>query len=203
MGPEKMHINNVFWTFQGEGMHSGRRALFVRMPYCNLKCPWCDTEFNSHKEWMNSELMDFATQEQARFAVITGGEPMMHKHTPRVVALLKQLGFEIACETNGMFPIVDGIDFVTCSPKGYGDNPFFVHPQVWDKVSEWKYVVEEGFDFALLDRHKGDHYKPYQRYSLSPEFGIMERSLERIFAFIKENPTWRISLQTHKFMNIP
>ena len=198
-----IHINDVFWTFQGEGLHAGRRALFVRMPYCNLKCPWCDTEFNSFKEWKLSELIEFASSEPAKFAVITGGEPMMHKHTKQVVDLLKGLEFEIAGETNGMFPIVEGIDFVTCSPKSHSKTPFYVDPDAWDEVSEWKYVVEDGFDFDLLKRHDGDGHQHLCRYSLSPEFNQLEKSLSRIFEFIRENPKWRISLQTHKWMNIP
>lgn len=198
-----VHLNNAFWTFQGEGKHAGRRALFVRMPFCNLKCPWCDTEFNSFKEWVFEDFRDFALREEARFAVVTGGEPMMHKHTPNVVAWLKQMGFEVACETNGMFPIVAGIDFVTCSPKSHSKTPFFVHEEVWARVDEWKYVVEDGFDFELLKRHNDENHMPWQRYSLSPEFNQMEKSLARIFEFIKENPKWRISLQTHKWIGVP
>lgn len=198
-----MHINNVFWTFQGEGAHNGRRALFVRMPFCDLKCPWCDTEFNTFKEWTADALANVAQEEPTRFAVITGGEPTMHKHTPQVIALLKSLGFQLAIETNGHFPIPSGIDWVTCSPKAYGPIPFSVHTEVWDAVDEWKYVVEESFDFALLARHDGEGHKPWQRYSLSPEFNQMEKSLARIFDYIKEHPKWRISLQTHKWMNIP
>lgn len=198
----KLHINNLFWTFQGEGYHAGKRSLFVRMPFCNLTCPWCDTEFNSFEEKDIEDLRAFAKSESARHAVITGGEPMMHKHTPIVADVLKELGFTVATETNGMFPIVQpGIDWVTCSPKGYGKNPFYVHPQVWQHVNEWKYVVEDGFDFSLLDRHEpllsGAHYY------LSPEFGNFKASLARIFEYVKKNPAWRISLQTHKWMEIP
>jgi len=195
-----LHINNVFWTFQGEGYHAGRRALFVRMPYCNLKCPWCDTEFNSHKEWPEDEFVKFAKQEKCGFAVITGGEPMMHKHTQSVANILKALGFYIACETNGMFPIVNNIDFITVSPKAYSDSPFSIHPNAYLNANEFKYVVEKDFDFKALRFHNtGDG----RRYSLSPEFNDMKNSLARIFEYIKENPGWRISLQTHKWMDVP
>lgn len=192
------NINDLFWTFQGEGLHAGRRALFVRMPFCNLSCSWCDTSFNTFKKVTDQELAAFATSEKAKFAVITGGEPTMNKHTPGVIALLKQFGFEIAIETNGNFAIPDGIDFVTVSPKR--DANYNVNIDAFTKASEFKYVVDEGFDFSLLSRHD---VTDGRRYSLSPEFGNFQKSLARIYEFIKENPRWRISLQTHKWMQIP
>lgn len=190
-------INDLFWTHQGEGLHAGRRALFVRMPYCNLKCSWCDTSFNSYKKWEMNLFVDFCMQEKARFAVITGGEPTMNKTTPDVVRVLKSLGFEIAVESNGTFPIPKGIDFVTISPKR--DAKYEIHKDALMKANEFKYVVDQGFDFKLLDRHDT---KDGRRYSLSPEFGNFKESLLKIQDYIKEHPTWRISLQTHKWMGI-
>lgn len=199
-----LNINNLFFTVQGEGLHSGRSALFVRMPYCNLACPWCDTEFNTHTSWTEERFRTFAISERTRFAVITGGEPMMNKHTPKVIEILKELGYYIACETNGNFPILEGIDFVTCSPKSDSEKkfgePYYVHPDAFDKVSEFKYVVDEGFNFSVLNRHS---INDGRRYSLSPEFNKMDQSLIKIQEYIKDNPGWRISLQTHKFMKIP
>lgn len=195
-----IHLNDVFFTFQGEGKYAGTRALFVRMPYCNLSCSWCDTSFNSHREWDEADFHAFASTEKTRFAVVTGGEPMMHKHTPKVVELLKGLGYFVATETNGCFPIVAGIDFVTCSPKRDSEPPYFVHRDAWPKIGEFKYVVDQGFDFRVLDRHE---LKDGRRYSLSPEFGRMKESLQEIEAYIKDNPRWRISLQTHKWMGVP
>lgn len=197
---ETLNLNDVFWTIQGEGFHSGRRALFVRMPYCNLSCAWCDTEFNSHKVWTVEEFKAFANQEESRFAVITGGEPMMNKHTKRVIEILKQLNFYIACETNGNFDILEGINFATCSPKSGSKQPYYINPDAEPKISEFKYVVDEQFNFDILKRHT---VYDGRRYSLSPEFNDMEKSLKRIQEFIKENPGWRISLQTHKWMKIP
>ncbi|MFI5342851.1 MAG: 7-carboxy-7-deazaguanine synthase QueE [Chlamydiales bacterium] len=195
-----MNLNDVFWTFQGEGFFAGTRALFVRMPYCNLACSWCDTTFNTFTKWSDKEFRDFASQESSRFAVITGGEPMMNKHTPEVVRILKGLGFYIACETNGNFPIVEGIHWVTCSPKRDSNPPYHVDDDLWQKVSEFKYVVDEGFDLSILDRHDPGIGV---RLSLSPEFNNKEKSLPVIYDYIKKHPNWKISLQTHKWMNIP
>lgn len=199
MTPTDLRINDLFWTFQGEGAQWGRRALFVRMPFCNLACSWCDTQFNSYKTWTRDEFTKFAVSEPSRFAVVTGGEPMINRQTPAVIDLLRNLKFEIACESNGTFPVLPGIDYVTVSPKR--DAGYEIHDDNWFNVHEFKYVVDEGFDWSILKRH--EHAPSDVRLSLSPEFGRLEQSLQEIFAYIKENPRWRISLQTHKFMKIP
>lgn len=192
-------INDIFWTFQGEGSNWGRRALFVRMPYCNLKCTWCDTEFNSFKRYSHEALQEIIQQEKSPFAVITGGEPMMNKQTPEIVQLLKRNGFEVACETNGTFPIVAGIDFVTVSPKR--DAGYKIHNDAYLLANEFKYVVDRDFDFEILKQHdviNNEHCS----FRLSPEFNEMEYNLGRIEEFIKLNPAWRLNLQTHKWIGI-
>ncbi len=204
METPELYINDLFWTLQGEGTHTGRRALFVRLPFCNYDCPWCDTEFDSFKKWSVSDFKSFAQQGSARFAVITGGEPMAHKHLPLVLETLKQLNFTIACETNGSYPIPEAIDFVTTSPKAFTKDkhpPYFVHPEAWRRTSEWKYVVDEGFDFNILKRHDND--PEGVSHCLSPEFNQMSQQVHRILDFIKVNPQWKLSLQTHKWINIP
>jgi organic radical activating enzyme len=167
------------------------------MPFCNLACSWCDTEYNSFKTWTDEELISFANQEKARFAVITGGEPMMHKHTQLVIDLLLKEGFELACETNGTFPIKPGIYFPTVSPKR--DAEYKIHPHAFENAAEFKYVIDQGFPWEVLKRH---NVLDGRRYSLSPEFGRFHESLAEIQEYIKHNPGWRISLQTHKWANI-
>lgn len=199
-----IHINDLFWTFQGEGVHAGRRALFIRMPFCNLACSWCDTTFDKFKPWTEDDLIEAMKSEPGTFAVITGGEPTMHKHTPRVIELLKQCGFQIAVESNGTKPIPERIDFVTVSPKRFsgekGMPEYFIHDDAMAKASEFKYVVDRYFDFSTLLKHD---VTDGRRYSLSPEFGEFTENLNKIFDYIKEHPEWRISLQTHKWMAIP
>ena len=193
-----MKINDLFWTVQGEGANAGRRALFVRMPFCNLTCHWCDTSFNSFDEITEEEFSLVCQAEKARFAVITGGEPSMHKDTPKVASLLSSHGFGVAMETNGMFPIPEGIDWVTVSPKEEGE--FNIHPDAYEKAGEVKYVVDKTFDFAILK--KPSQVPPHSLKYLSPEFNQFEKNVERILSFIQEFPEWKISLQTHKWMNI-
>lgn len=196
-----LFLNDVFWTLQGEGFHAGRRALFVRMPFCNLACSWCDTKFDTYKKWEEQEFNDKADEEPATFAVITGGEPTMHRHTPRVVELLKKKGFQVAVETNGTFKLPCDFDWVTCSPKR--DSEFDVHADLWHHVNEFKYVVDSEFDFSVLDKHNVPSYAPKAIMSLSPEFNDMQNNVAKIIDYIKENPQWKLSLQTHKWINVP
>lgn len=214
-----LQINDLFWTLQGEGRWSGRRALFVRLPFCNYDCPWCDTEYNSFKKISEEDFLSFAKQESARFAVITGGEPMAHKDLKRIIMLLKKEGFEIACETNGSLPIPEDIDFPTVSPKRYTQKKypeFYIHEDALKKAKEIKYVVDTDFDFNILSRHSQQQNatpipstnslqteSSHVRYSLTPEYSTMDQQLPRILEFIKLNPQWQLNLQTHKWINIP
>lgn len=195
-----VNINDLFWTFQGEGLNSGRRALFVRMPFCNLACSWCDTTFDTFKPVTQKEFEEYALSEKARFAVITGGEPSMNKHTPIIITWLKGLGFEIAMESNGTFVAPAGVDHLTVSPKKEQKilPPYYIEQSNLYRVSELKYIVDDNFDFKILDAVKDLKCHKY----LSPEFNNMTKNLENIFEYIKENPEWKINLQTHKMMNI-
>lgn len=211
--PEVVHLNDLYYTIQGEGSNAGRRALFVRMPFCNLACAWCDTSFNKFDEWEIEKFRAFASKDDTDFAVITGGEPTMHKHTPRVARELKKLGYSmIACETNGMFPIPYGINFACVSPKRdsakgnrWINKPYWIHPEAFERASEFKYVIDEGFDWTALDKHNDAYFEKDDRRPLflSPEFSRLTKSVEEIQLYIAEHPWWRLSLQTHKFLNIP
>lgn len=205
---KSLQINDLFWTLQGEGRWSGHRALFVRMPYCNYDCPWCDTEYDNYTPWSEESFIAFAKQEPSRFAVLTGGEPTLHKDTPRIISLLKKEGFYIACETNGSAPIPEGIDFPTISPKKFTKGklpPYYIHPDNWTRAREWKYVVDQDFDFSVLNKHALSKNSPPSEvvYSLSPEFSHMADNVEKIINYIQQHPQWCLSLQTHKWIHIP
>lgn len=195
-----VRINDLFWTFQGEGHFSGRRALFVRMPFCNLNCSWCDTSFNNWKKITKEDFAKVAQEEKSRFAVLTGGEPSINKDSPKVIEWLKEMDFFIAIETNGTFKVPSGIDFVTLSPKS--DADFYVHPETVPRVSELKLVVDRYFDPEVAKRLYNEliMYSPY--FTLSPEFNELETNFKTIEEFIKENPQWKYSLQTHKWLKI-
>ena len=126
---------------------------------------------------------------------------MLNKHTPAVIGILKRLGYEIACETNGSAPILEGIDYATVSPKKYSKSlpPYYISEHAMETASEFKYVIHDGFDFDMLLRHDT---KDGRRYSLSPEFNTKERQMVKILNWIQIYPDWVISLQTHKWIGL-
>lgn len=195
-----VNVNDVFWTFQGEGTHAGRRALFIRLPFCNLSCSWCDTEFNSFYSISLDQLKEIALSEKARFAVITGGEPTMNKHFLAIHKMLIENDFSVAVESNGTFPAPEGDYWLTVSPKREqkAHEPYYIDPVTMQRASEFKYVVDKDFDFSVLERHKFQLTPKF----LSPEFNQFSENLEKIYSYIKENPEWKISLQTHKWMGV-
>lgn len=196
-----IQINDVFPTLQGEGANSGRAALFIRLPFCNLKCTWCDTEFNSFKAYTEEEILQKIRAYPVGFAVITGGEPSMNKHVHLIIEMLKNENFEIAMESNGTFAPPSGVDWLTVSPKQQNkiNGEYFIHPEAFKKANEFKYVVDESFKWSILDRHD---LRDGRKYYLSPEFNNLEDNTAKIISFIEKNPAWRLSLQTHKWLGI-
>ncbi len=195
----EVHLVWSDWTVQGEGQYAGHRALFVRFPFCNLACPFCDTEFNTYTKWSKEAFIELALKETARLAVLTGGEPTMHKHMPAVFGWLKDLGFRISCESNGTFAPPVAFDWLTVSPKRFQDVPYYVHPEAFAQAKEFKYVVDSEFDFSILDRHDTQDGR---RYSLSPEWGVRSDALTKILEYQAKHPDWIISLQTHKILGV-
>ena len=205
-----INLNDIFWTFQGEGKHCGRSALFIRLPFCNYSCTWCDTDYNSINYKLTEEqFKDWLYKQTSKFAVVTGGEPTINKHFGLIISWLKKYNFEVAIETNGSKFVETNyfLDFITISPKKYAPRhlpEFYIDAEYLnyavkypDKI-EFKYVVEEGFDFKHIDQLLSLNC----RISLSPEFNIIDESMKRILEYCSANPKVRYSLQTHKWVNI-
>ena len=210
-----LRINDIFFTFQGEGSQAGRRALFLRLPFCNLKCSWCDTEFNSFEKFHIKMIENFIEKEpETKFIVFTGGEPTINKDFTKLVKFFHEKGFCIAVESNGTGEVSEEVGMMlnvfTVSPKkdtirNY-KKPYYYNPKTIDKISrnhncliDFKYVVDDEFDFSTLEHHKRDVYIGRKNYYLSPEWNNMPKNLKKIEKFIVKNQEWRISLQTHKW----
>lgn len=210
---ETFQVNNVFWTVQGEGLNRGSRALFVRMPRCNLKCSWCDTDFAGFREMPPAEL-DFIVDEvhsrAYRLAVVTGGEPMLHRDVPRIVdRLVSKHGFRIAFETNGTAPVPaavrDHAPFICVSPKSDSvrlGKPAFHMLEEYESANELKLVVDRDFDFATALAFDARMH-PDAALWLSPEYDDRERQTQRILDFIAKRPRWRLNVQMHKLIGVP
>lgn len=180
-------INDIFYSLQGEGHHTGRAAVFVRFAGCNLRCPFCDTAFDTYREMTDDDIVTAITAYPARFVVLTGGEPTLQVDEA-FVDLLHQYGFEVAMESNGTRPAPRNLDWLTVSPK---QKPVKQH------CHEVKVVFSENTDATTFGLEASYYY-------LQPcDTGDAERNaaiINRCVDYIKEHPEWRLSLQTHKLV---
>lgn len=190
-----------FYTLQGEGMHSGRASYFIRLGGCDVGCVWCDVkdswDADKHPKMTVDEIVMAAMRHSARLAVITGGEPAMYNLSALCDAL-HAAGFTVHIETSGAYPIVGAIDWVTLSPKKF-------KPPVQaalDKADELKVVVFNKSDFAWAEEHAAKVPDTCKLY-LQPEWSKKDNITQMVIDYILAHPQWELSLQTHKYINIP
>jgi 7-carboxy-7-deazaguanine synthase (Cx14CxxC type) len=206
-------VKEIFYTLQGEGANAGRPAVFCRFAGCNLwsgreedragaVCRFCDTDFVGTDGEGGGKFRDAAELAEAiaarwpsgwahRFVVCTGGEPLLQIDAPLIEALHAR-GFEIAIETNGTLPVPDGIDWVCVSPK-----------------ADAELVVRSGDELKVVVPQAGQQLDAYAklafRYFLVQPMDGPARDLNTQLAidWCKRHPLWRLSMQTHKYLNIP
>ena len=191
----------AFYTLQGEGFHSGAPAYFIRLAGCDVGCHWCDVkeswDATVHKLASISSITAAAADHPSRFAVITGGEPLMY-NLDELTKQLKARGFYLAIETSGAHPYSGEFDWVCLSPKK-AKAPL---PEVYKHANELKMIIYNKDDFNWAEQHAAMVSADCKLY-LQPEWGKSEKMLPLIIDYVKRNPSWNISLQTHKFLNIP
>jgi organic radical activating enzyme len=194
-------IMEQFYTIQGEGFHSGKAAYFIRIAGCDVGCVWCDVKDSwnagDHKYQTVQSLIDNVLETKTNFCVITGGEPCMYDLN-ELTNLLKENGIEVALETSGCYELKGQIDWYCFSPKKFKaplENAYL-------SANELKVIISHPSDFEWAEQHAAKVSKECKLY-LQPEWSKQERFLSKIIDYVKENPNWNISLQTHKFMNIP
>jgi 7-carboxy-7-deazaguanine synthase len=206
-------VKEVFYTLQGEGANAGRPAVFCRFAGCNLwsgreedrasaVCRFCDTDFVGTDGENGGKYRDadalvariaslWPEGEDYRFVVCTGGEPMLQMDEP-LVAAMHAAGFEVAIETNGSLPVLQSIDWICVSPKA--DAPLVV-----TKGNELKVVVPQAnqrlADYTELD---------FEHFLVQPMDGASRELNTRLaIDWCKRHPRWRLSMQTHKYLDIP
>ena len=198
---QSLPIMEHFYTIQGEGYHSGRAAYFIRIAGCDVGCVWCDVkeswDAGAHEHMNIDTLTQLVKNSGTEFCVITGGEPCMYDLT-NLTNSLNQIGIEIAIETSGCYPLKGAIDWYCFSPKKF-KTPV---DEAYKHANELKVVISHPSDFSWAESH-ADQTSDNCKLYLQPEWSKQERFLPMIIDYVKENPKWNVSLQTHKFMNIP
>lgn len=199
----KYRVNEIFYSLQGEGMNAGRAAVFIRLSGCNLKCPFCDTDFASYDDMevedIIREMFDTCDGEIPELCVITGGEPSLQLRNDLCNAL-HRVGMTIAVETNGTRPIHADVDFVTISPK----SPFVNDADIkLFECNEVKVVMTENISYEKIlsfTEIKAERYyiQPCDTGNAIKNKIIMNRCVE----FVKDNPKWWLSLQQQKILNV-
>lgn len=189
-----------FYTIQGEGVHTGRAAYFIRLAGCDVQCWWCDVkeswDESVHPKVESSLIVDRAKNSGAEIVVITGGEPLLHD-LGALTAGLKKRGLKVHIETSGSSPLSGSLDWITLSPKRF-KKPL---DEIFPYVDELKVVVLTKKDLEWAERNAEKCPERTVRL-LQPEWDTPE-SIGLIVDYVKRNPQWGISLQTHKFLNVP
>ena len=190
-----------FYTVQGEGSHQGKAAYFIRLGGCDVGCVWCDVKESwdaaAHPKVSIETMVNDAKMHPARMVVITGGEPLMYDLT-NLTAALKAESFKTHVETSGAHPLTGSWDWICLSPKKF-KAPL---PEVIPKADELKIIVFNKHDFKWAETYAAEVNESCQLF-LQPEWDKTAEMMPLIVDYVKTNPKWRISLQTHKFMNIP
>ena len=191
-----MKVNETFLSLQGEGYFTGKAAFFLRLSGCNLRCPFCDTQHQSYTEMSEDDIVAEASRHKPRHIVITGGEPALQL-TESLVDKLHAAGFFIQVETNGTLPLPEGIDWVTCSPKG--DFPQFPVDEL--KVLFMGDVTDpEAIISPLLGKESGVklYLQPLDTGNEKQNRAILRSCIN----YVLQHPWWSLSLQTHKIVGI-
>jgi 7-carboxy-7-deazaguanine synthase len=190
-----------FYTLQGEGFHQGKAAYFIRLGGCDVGCSWCDVkeswDASKHPLMDVSSLKSEVEKTPAQIVVITGGEPTMYDLTELTIELQKA-GYKTHLETSGSHPLSGNWDWICLSPKKF-KAPL---KQVLPKANELKVVVYHRSDFDWAEKYAAE-VSPGCKLYLQPEWGRSPQMTPLIIDYIKSHPRWELSLQIHKFIDVP
>ena len=189
-----------FYTIQGEGYHKGTAAYFIRIGGCDVGCHWCDVKesWNAglHPPTHVGEIVENALK-YSKTIIITGGEPLTWDMTTLTDSLKKQ-GCQIHIETSGAYPLTGIWDWICLSPKKIK----LPEPEIYPVANELKVIIFNKHDFKFAEEQAaqvGEHCILY----LQPEWSNREKMIPLIVDYVMRNPKWKVSLQTHKYLNIP
>ncbi len=190
----------TFYSIQGEGYHTGKSAFFIRLSGCDIGCSWCDVKesWDIENSSLKSvkELVFEAVSHNAKRVIITGGEPTMYDLAP-LTSALQTAGIQTHLETSGVYKITGDWDWVCISPKKF-KAPLRSEMK---KADELKIVVVNKSDYSWAQEY-AQNVEANCKLFLQPEWEKSSNVIDGINEYVKNYPEWRISLQTHKYMNI-
>jgi len=190
-----------FYTLQGEGFHQGRAAYFIRLGGCDVGCVWCDVkdswDSGKHPLLNIEDLILNIERTQAKLVVITGGEPLMHD-LDALTATLKEKGYEVNIETSGAHPLSGYWDWICLSPKKF-KAPL---PGILPLANELKVIVFNRSDLDWAEKYAA-LVSPACKLYLQPEWEKASDVTPLIIEYIKQHPQWELSLQIHKYIDVP
>ena len=204
-------VMESFYTLQGEGFHQGRAAYFIRLGGCDVGCVWCDVKeswdgsvhpmYSVHqivreaRNQVEKEIRDH--NHDPHIVVITGGEPLMHQ-LDELTDELHRAGFHTHIETSGAHPFSGHWDWICLSPKKF-KAPL---PEIVPLAQELKVVIFNKSDFKWAEEYAAQ-VSPSCKLYLQPEWDKASQVTPTIIEYIKQNPRWELSLQIHKYINVP
>lgn len=190
-----------FYTIQGEGFYQGHAACFIRLGGCDVGCVWCDVKESwdaaSHPPVSIDEMTRRAKSCGSEIVVITGGEPVMYDLTA-LTESLKKAGLRTHLETSGVYPITGTWDWICFSPKKFKAP----HTSIYHHADELKVVIYNKSDFEWAEEFARSVREDCHLF-LQPEWSREKEMLLLIIEYVKKHPRWKVSLQIHKYMNIP
>lgn len=191
----------AFYTLQGEGFHQGRAAYFIRLAGCDVGCVWCDVKESWDKDLYPlqtvEEIVSEAKKYPEKLIVITGGEPTLY-NLDKLTKTLQEEGFETNIETSGSSPLSGSWNWICLSPKKF-KAPL---PEILPLANELKIIIFNKSDFDWAEKHAAKVAASCKLY-LQPEWNKASIVTPWIIDYIKENPKWQLSLQVHKYINVP
>lgn len=189
-------------TVQGEGYWSGSLVDFIRLSGCPVGCPWCDTGYADGGKGLPRHvrsLSDLIAELRSPRVVISGGEPFIHQNLPDLVNALLALNKAVSIETSGSYwQSIAPAAWITLSPKHHVSPRYPVDERFWQRANEVKLIIATGDELAL--------YQPYFRQDcpvyLQPEWNQRDRALPIILNLLQQHPTYKLSVQLHKFIGV-
>ncbi|WP_271405279.1 7-carboxy-7-deazaguanine synthase QueE [Tenacibaculum soleae] len=197
---EMLPLMEEFYTIQGEGAHTGTAAYFIRIGGCDVGCHWCDVkeswDANLHPP-TNTDVIITNAKKWAKTVVITGGEPLMWS-LDYITNQLQDKGMKTHIETSGAYPFSGKWDWFCLSPK----KTKLPTKECYKEADELKMIIHNKSDFEFAEEQAEKVGKKCQLF-LQPEWSKKEKMTPLIVDYVMKNPKWRVSLQTHKYLNIP